>query len=106
MKTQEFEIEAMKGTKFRTKYISPVDLLALGSQVDLDDFYKSQLLFTFALEHIEVLIGDNNKWFTVKTPGQEVYMPLGIEENLKALNQLSAWFIENIVIKTFTNSSE
>ena len=104
MESKEFEISSKAGVKFRTTYISPVDLMALGSQVDLDDFAKSKLLFTFALEHTEVMIGE--KWFSVKRPNQEQYMPIGIENEIVALNEISAWFIENIVINTFTKSSK
>lgn len=100
---KEFSIKN-RVEKFRIGYISPVKMLALSTQVDLDNFTKTDFLFTFALEHIEVAMGD--KWNPVKTPGQEVYMPFGIEKDLKALDELCTYFLTEVIYPAFQNSSE
>ena len=38
---------------------------------------QTKALYTFALEHVEVKQGE--KWFPVKVPNQEVYMPTSLE---------------------------
>ena len=54
----------------------------------------------FALEHIEVNVGDN-KWIVVKQKDRNVYMPMGIEEDYKALKELIEYFIEEVLSKVF-----
>lgn len=104
MNTIEFTIESKKELTFRVVKLSPVDLLALQLQTDLDNFDQTRLLFRFALEHTEVKIGE--KWFPVKTSGKEVYMPMGIEEDFTALNEICVWFLNNVIAKVFPKSSE
>lgn len=104
MKVLEIKIDSMPDYEFRTKSISPVDLLAITTQTDFEKFAQTKALYAFALENMEVKIGE--KWFPVKLPGREVYMPTDIEENLTALNELIAKFLDEVVAKTFTKSSE
>ena len=104
MKTVEFKIESRPELEFRTARISPVELLAITTQMDLDKFVQTKALFEFTLEHIEVKVGE--KWFPVKIPGQEVYMPTDIEDDLVSLNEILAWFLNEVVAKTFMKSSE
>lgn len=101
---REFEIKALPGVTFREANVSPVDLLAIATQVDFDAFKKTKELFAFALEHVEVEV--ESKWFPVKYPGREVYMPFGIEKNLIALNELCEWYISNVIAEVFTGSAE
>lgn len=103
MEAQEFTIESRK-EQFRVAQISPIDLLALQMQTDLDNFEQSKILFKFALEHIEVKMGET--WKPVKTQNREVYMPIGIENDYQALNELCVWFLNNVVAKVFQKSSE
>lgn len=100
----EFKIDCLPETNFREAYVSPVDLLAIGTQVDFDAFQKTKELFNFALEHIECEV--NGKWLPVKQSGRDVYMPFGIDKNLKALNELCHWYMDNVIIRVFTESAE
>lgn len=100
----EFTIESCPNTTFRDGYVSPVDLLAISTQVDFDAFSKTKELFSFALEHTEVMVGD--KWLPVKTSGRDVYMPIGVETNYSALNDICTWYLQNVISKVFTNSAE
>lgn len=101
---KEFNIEGRTDT-FRIPYISPVDLLALSTQLDLDNFQKTVIVFNFALEHIEVSMGENN-WKPVKTKGKEVYMPFGIDKDLPYLDALCTYFIREVMYPAFQKSSE
>lgn len=103
MEAIEFLIEGRQ-EQFRTAPISPVDLLALQMQTDLENFEQTKILFNFALEHTQVKMGES--WKPVKTPGREIYMPLGIEEDFKALNNICIWFLDNVISKVFQKSSE
>ena len=101
---REFEIKSLPGVTFREANVSPVDLLAIATQVDFDAFSKTKELFAFALEHVEANI--DNKWFVVKHAGRDVYMPFGIEKNLVALNEICEWYLTNVIAEVFTGSAE
>ena len=103
MEAQEFTITSRQ-EQFRVPKISPIDLLALQMQTDLENFTQTKVLFTFALEHIEVKMGE--KWTPVKTANKEIYMPFGIEDDFNALNELCGYFLTNVVTKVFPKSSE
>lgn len=104
MEQLEFELKALPGTLFRQGKISPVSLLAVTTQIDFDRLVQTETLFNFALEHLEVKVGE--KWLPVKIRGRDVYMPIGIDENFVALNELITWFLNEVVAKTFPKSSE
>ena len=101
---REFTVESRPGITFREARVSPIDLLAITTQVDFDEYKKNKELFKFALEHLECEI--EGKWLPVKTADREVYMPFGIERNYKALNELVQWYLENVIIEVFTGSAE
>lgn len=101
---QEFTIKSRKKDKFRIAKISPVDLLALTTQIDLSNFQQTKVIFTFALEHIEVKVAET--WMPVKVVGREVYQPSGIEEDMNAMNELVMYFLNEVIAKTFTQSSK
>ena len=101
---REFKIDALPDIQFREANVSPVELLALSTQVDFDKFQKTKEIFQFSLEHIECLI--ENVWTPVKYPGREIYMPAGIEKNFKALNELCLWYTTNVITEVFTDSAE
>lgn len=101
---REFTVESLPGMTFREAQVSPVDLLAIATQIDFDAYEKNRALFAFALEHIECLV--ETKWLPVKAPGREVYMPFGIERNFKALNELVQWYLETVIYEVFTGSAE
>lgn len=100
----EFTIESLPGATFREGYCSPVDLLAIATQVNFDQFAKTREVFTFSLEHIETKAGEN--WVPVKTAGRDVFMPMGIETNFKALNDLCEWYMSNVILPVFQDSAE
>ena len=104
MQVKEFKIEALPELELRVMRISPVDLLALTTQMDFDKFAQTKEFYKFALEHVEVKQGE--KWFQVKYPDREVYTPTTIEDNLSALNQIIQWFFENVIVPAFPQSSE
>lgn len=104
MQVNEFKIESLPDVQFRVSKISPIDLLAITTQIDFNNFVQTKSLYTFALEHTEVKQGE--KWFPVKIANQEVYTPTTIEENLVALNEIITYFLNEVVTKTFMKSSE
>ena len=104
MTSKEFSIKSLPELQFRTARISPIDLLAITTQMDIKKYEPTKALYTFALENIEVLQGE--KWQPVKVSGKEIYTPTSLEDNLTALNELIAYFLEEVVMKTFTESSE
>lgn len=99
----EFQIQSRPELTFRTKKISPVDLLALSTTIDFEKFTKTKELYNFALEHMEIKEGD--KWSPVKFENRDVYNIL-IEEDIVALNELISYFLNEVVAKAFMKSSE
>lgn len=100
----EFTIQSRPELVFRTKKISPVDLLALTTTIDFENFTKTKELYNFALEHIEVK-DNNDKWSSAKIEGREVYNLL-IEDDVMAMNELITYFLNEVVGKAFMKSSE
>lgn len=98
----EFTIDALPNYQFRVGKISPIEYLTINTFVDFNNFEKTQKLFTFILEHIEVKIGET--WTKVKEGN--VYMPLQLETNMKAIEQLNFYFLNEILIPLFTESKE
>jgi hypothetical protein len=104
MDQKEFEIASLPDKKFRFGKVSPVDFLAIQTQIDFDNFKKSKTVFLFILEHTETLVAD--KWVPVKKEGFEAYMPAGIDSNLKALNEICDVVFNDVILPTFTKSGE
>lgn len=100
----EFTIEHYPGMLFRDTEVSPVELLALSTQVDFDRFEKTKELFLFALEHVECKVNDT--WVKVKYPGREIYMPEDIKTNFRALNDICVWYMTNVIGAVFPESAE
>lgn len=104
MEQKEFKIES-RTEEFKVGKITPVEFLGISSQLALiDNYINATEVSKFALEHCLVKMGE--KWVPVKTKGSEVYMPLGIEEDIFALNEIFTYFVENVLLKAFTNSRE
>ncbi|MCI6330191.1 MAG: hypothetical protein MR775_05145 [Erysipelotrichaceae bacterium] len=101
---REFTINSMKDTTFRVAAVSPVDMLAISYQVNLENYAMTKTTLLFALENLEVKVGD--KWLPVKVKGREVYQPLGIDKNFVALNELFMWFLSEVITKLFPVSNE
>lgn len=104
MTFENFKIEKMPDKEFRVGKISPVDLLAISTTIDFNNFKTQQVLVNFCLEHAEVKVGES--WQPVKVKDKDVYQPMGIENDLPALTQVWQYMLENVIVKSFTNSSE
>lgn len=98
---QEFNIERRK-EQFRIGYISPIELLSIGTQIDFDKLEKTQTLMAFVFEHVEVKILDT--WTALKMKGKEVWMPIGIEKDLMALNEIFDYVVRELIDVVFPNS--
>lgn len=104
MKENEtFNIEGRKEL-FRVGKISTVEILAIQTQINFNSLYQTETLFNFILEHIEVSL--NNTWVTLKEKGREVYMPLDIQNDYIALQQLCIYFIKDYLQPLFKKSEE
>ncbi len=101
---KEFSIESKPDLKLRIGKVSVVEIASLPAIIDFDNFDKTQQLYTFVFEHVEVMFGD--KWVPLKTKGREVYMPPEIESDFKALNEIIAYFMDEVTEKVFQKSSE
>lgn len=100
---QEFKIESRQ-EQFRIAKISPIDLLAISTQIDFDNFKATKTLIQFAIENIEVKIGE--KWLPVKTKDKEIYWPKDIVNDFMALNELFTYMMTEVIVKVFQKSSE
>jgi hypothetical protein len=104
MKENEtFNIEGRKEL-FRVGKISTVEILAIQTQINFNSLYQTETLFNFILEHIEVSL--NNMWVSLKEKGREVYMPLDIQNDYIALQQLCIYFIKDYLQPLFKKSEE
>ena len=100
----EFEVKSLPGVKFRTKKVSPVDLLALSMSMDLKDFESNKALLNFVLESLETMIGE--KWMPVKVKGRDVFMPTSLDTNVVAISELTDYFMEHVLNPVFQSASE
>ena len=104
MKENEtFNIEGRKEL-IRVGKISTVEILAIQTQINFNSLSQTETLFNFILEHIEVSL--NNMWVTLKEKGREVYMPLDIQNDYIALQQLCIYFIKDYLQPLFKKSEE
>lgn len=100
---EEFNIKSLPET-FRVGVITPIEMLSILPQVNFDDYSKTQTLYTFCLEHIEVNI--NGKWTAVKEKTKSVYFPLGIENNIQALQEICEYMVSKVIAPAFIQSSK
>ena len=103
MEQKEFKINSRK-EQFRVGQISPVDLLAISTQIDFENFKMTKTLIQFCLESVEVKMGE--KWIPVKTKDREIYYPKNIVNDLMAMNEIFTWMMENVIAVVFQKSSE
>lgn len=103
MDQKEFKLES-RGEQFRVGKISPIDLLAISTQIDFESFKMTKTLMTFCIENVEVKMGE--KWVPVKVKDKEIYSPRDIANDFVALNELFMWMMENVVTAVFPRSSE
>ena len=100
----EFKLTERPDLQFRTKDVSPVKMLALQTILDFNNFEKTEALFTFILENVEVRIKDS--WMPVKEKGRDLYYPVGIEKDMKTLMAVSTYYLNNVVSPLFTQSNK
>ncbi len=98
MELKEFNIESRKEL-FRIGHVTPVELLSIATVLDLEKLTQVTEFVTFALEHAEVKMGET--WQPVKVKGKEIYMPLGMENDFAALNEIVAVMLNEVVSKAF-----
>lgn len=72
--------------EYRIKQMNAIELMALRSQIDFDDYNNVVRMYETLLEKIEVNV--NDRWLPVKTPNSNIYVPSGIENNLEVVEQL------------------
>lgn len=101
---KEFTIESRKDNLFRVGKISPVQILAVSMVTDLTKLEQTEVLYKFALENTEVKLGE--KWVPVKTKDKEIYMPIGIDEDINALNEIAMYILREVIYKAFPKSDE
>ena len=103
---KEFTIE-VNGIEriFKFDKVSPVKLSAIMMSLDLDNPVKSEALVNLAVENCKVKM-DDNKWAPVKMQGREVYMPIGIENDINAFLGITKEFLDEKVTDSFMKSSE
>lgn len=103
MQLKEFTVSNRKEL-FRIGKITPIELLSISAVMDLEKLTQVTEFITFALEHVEVQMGE--KWLPLKTKDKEIYMPIGIEEDILSLNEIVAFVLKEVIEKAFTKSSE
>lgn len=102
MEQIEFKIDHLKEYDFRFSKINPIKMLALQTQINFKDMNQTENLFSFILENAEVKIKD--VWCKVKTG--DTYTPFGLEDNVKALNDIVMTFLDKVLKPVFLESNE
>ena len=100
---KEFKINSRK-EEYRVANISPVDMLAISTQIDFENFKMTKVLIQFCLENTEVKMGE--KWLPVKMKDKEIYQPRDIVNDFTALNEIFTYMMSEVIAKVFTKSNE
>lgn len=100
---REFRLKS-RAEAFKFKKMSPVTLLSLQMQIDLNDMEKNEKTFSTILENTQVKIGGT--WVPVKEKNMEVYYPVGIEDSMNALQEIIFKFFEEVLKPVFQKSAE
>ena len=97
----EFNIKTLPND-FRIAKMNALEALAMRSVIDFDNFESTYKMLTLIIEHIEVRLDD--KWLPVKEKGRDIYYPVGIEDNIYALNELVEVFLNDYFKPLFLKS--
>ena len=97
----EFKIKSLEND-FRIKKMNALEALALRNVIDFDNFETTLKMLNVVVEHIEVKCGDN--WLPVKETGRDIFFPIGIEENVLALNEIVNVFLNDYFKPLFRKS--
>lgn len=84
----------INGNEYRIKTMNAIELMALRSQIDFDDYEKVLKMYEIMLEKLEVEI--NGKWLPVKTPGTNIYIPSGLENDVETTEKLIMYVMEYV----------
>ena len=103
MEQKEFKLDSRE-EQFRVAKISPIDILAISTQIDFENFKMTKTLMQFCIENVEVKMGE--KWLPVKVKDKEIYQPKDIVNDFVALNEIFIYMMENVVTAVFPKSSE
>lgn len=76
--------------EYRIKQMNAIELLALRSQIDFNNYESSLKLYNILLEKVEVKAGD--RWIQVKDGN--VFVPAGIENDFKTVEALIEFVLE------------
>ena len=79
----------IKNYEFRIKKMNAIEVLALQTVFDVDDYSKVLACFETILEKIEVKIGE--QWVTVKDGNN--YYPADVENNVEIIKELVSYFM-------------
>lgn len=79
----------IKNYEFRIKKMNAIEVLALQTVFDVDDYSKVLACFETILEKIEVKIGE--QWVTVKDGNN--YYPVDVENNVEIIKELVSYFM-------------
>ena len=79
----------VNNNEFRIKKMNAIEVLALQTVFDVDDYSKVLACFETMLEKIEVKIGE--QWVTVKDGNN--YYPADVENNIEIIKELVAYFM-------------
>lgn len=79
----------IKNYEFRIKKMNAIEVLALQTVFDVDDYSKVLACFETMLEKIEVKIGE--QWVTVKDGNN--YYPADVENNVEIIKELVSYFM-------------
>lgn len=101
---KSFKIKQFPESEFKIGHLPATELMALQTQLDFNSFEKSNVAFTYMLEHMLVRVGED--WLPVKEKGEEIFYPNGIEENLTALKELTRHFMKEVIVPLFPKSDE
>lgn len=99
----EFTIKSYENL-FRIKKMNAIEVLALRSQIDFENFDKAFDAYMTILEKLEVKVADS--WVPVKEKGKNIYFPMGIEDNLPAIEELLNTFTYKYYLPLFKKSAE
>lgn len=103
MKQLEFTIKS-RTEQFRTTKIETVEILSIAPLASMDDYSQNMQVFNFILDHVEVNL--NGLWTVLRDKKTHAYMLGDIEDDAIALNEIIAWFLQNVIYSVFQKSSE
>ena len=91
---------------FRVKKMNAIQLLALRSQINFDDYEKVEAMYELFLNFFEVEC--NDQWLPVREEGKNGkvdYYPAGIEDDANTIEALINYFQKEVIMPFFKNSN-